>query len=101
MRCHGFGDPFVTNVVDCLPKRLLLRLLALTFAEPDDYDRIREADRLSLVGLADLAPGRPVDCVIAHADGSRERIALRHSYSASQLDWFRAGSALNSVRRAA
>lgn len=70
-------------------------LLALTFADPRDYDRIREADRLSLVGLADLAPGRAVDCVIAHADGSRERIALRHSYSRSQIDWFRCGSALN------
>ena len=70
-------------------------LLALTFSDAADYDRIREEDRLSLVGLADLAPGAPVTCVVDHADGTRETLLLRHSYSAPQLDWFRAGSALN------
>ncbi|NKB49039.1 MAG: aconitate hydratase [Alphaproteobacteria bacterium] len=70
-------------------------LLALTFADPDDYERIRADDRLSLVGLADLTPGKPVECAIEHADATRETIALTHSYTAVQLDWFRAGSALN------
>jgi aconitate hydratase len=73
-------------------------LLALTFADPADYDRIREDDRLSLVGLADLAPGASLRCVVAHADGTRETLLLRHSYSASQIAWFRAGSALNLCR---
>jgi aconitate hydratase len=72
-------------------------LLALTFADPADYERIREDDRISLLGLSDLAPGRPVSCLLRHADGTSESISLRHSYSASQLAWFRAGSALNSI----
>ena len=75
-------------------------LLALTFRTAADYDRIREGDRLSLLGLARLAPGRDVECRVEHADGSRETLALAHSYSASQLDWFRAGSALNALSRA-
>jgi aconitate hydratase len=72
-------------------------LLALTFQDPADYDRIREDDRLSLVGLAALAPGQPVRCLVRHADGTAETLRLAHSFSASQLDWFRAGSALNVV----
>ncbi|HEV3185115.1 MAG TPA: aconitate hydratase [Xanthobacteraceae bacterium] len=70
-------------------------LLALTFPKPEDYDRIREDDRLSLVGLKDLAPGKPVECRIKHADGSEETLWLNHTFSAAQLEWFRAGSALN------
>jgi aconitate hydratase len=70
-------------------------LLALTFQNPDDYERIREDDRISLVGVADLAPGRPVTCIVRHTDGSTETLALAHSFSAPQLKWFRAGSALN------
>ena len=75
-------------------------LLALTFQDDADYDRIREDDRISLVGLADLAEGRPVACRIAHADGTEETLTLRHSFSASQIEWFRAGGALNLVRGA-
>jgi aconitate hydratase len=67
----------------------------LTFQSPDDYERIREDDRISLVGLADLAPGRPVSCIVRHADDTTETLALVHSFSAPQLNWFRAGSALN------
>jgi len=70
-------------------------LLALTFTDPADYDKIRENDRLSLVGLRDLAPGKPVTCVVRHADGATETLSLRHSYGASQVEWFRRGSALN------
>ena len=73
-------------------------LLALTFSDPADYDRIREDDRLSLLGLDELSPGAPVECRIAHADGTSEAIALSHSYTAEQLAWFRAGGALNLVR---
>ena len=70
-------------------------LLALTFSDPGDYDRIREDDRISLVGLSGLSPGRPVECEIVHSDGTREMFTLNHSFSARQLKWFRAGSALN------
>ncbi|HYB72841.1 MAG TPA: aconitate hydratase [Candidatus Sulfotelmatobacter sp.] len=70
-------------------------LLALTFQNPADYDRIREDDRISLVGLAGMAPGKPVTCQVRHADGTTETLQLSHSFSASQLEWFRKGSALN------
>jgi aconitate hydratase len=70
-------------------------LLALTFQSPADYDRIREDDRLSLVGLKGMAPGKPVECRVRHADGTSETLKLNHSFSAAQLDWFRKGSALN------
>jgi aconitate hydratase len=76
-------------------------LLPLTFESAADYDRIREDDRLSLVGLADLAPGKPVECRVRHADGTVETLLLRHSCSAGQLAWFRAGGALNLVRETA
>ena len=74
-------------------------LLALTLSDPADYDRIREDDRISLVGLQDLAPGKPVECRLTHSDGSTETLHLAHSYSESQLDWFRLGSALNLFHR--
>jgi aconitate hydratase len=70
-------------------------LLALTFRGAADYEHIREDDRISLVGLAELAPGRPVECRVRHADGTSETLWLSHSFGASQLAWFRAGSALN------
>jgi aconitate hydratase len=70
-------------------------LLALTFQSPADYDRIRADDRLSLVGLEEMAPGQPVECRIRHADGTTETLKLNHTFSASQLEWFRKGSALN------
>jgi len=70
-------------------------LLALTFSDPADYDRIRAGDRIDLLGLAALAPGKAVECVAHHASGTSDALALDHSYTASQLEWFRAGSALN------
>ena len=73
-------------------------ILALTFANPDDYDKIRETDRLSIVGLANLEQGKPVQCFIHHEDGTKEEIQLKHSYNNFQIKWFRAGSALNILR---
>ncbi|HTR61699.1 MAG TPA: hypothetical protein VMH37_08350, partial [Candidatus Binataceae bacterium] len=73
-------------------------LLALTFSDPADYDHVREDDRISLVGLSGFAPGKPCECRIAHADGTRESLMLNHSFSDRQIEWFRAGSALNLVR---
>ena len=70
-------------------------LLALTFSDEADYDRIREDDRISLTGLNDIKPGQPVQCNVSHSDGTSETLELQHSYSESQLEWFRLGSALN------
>ena len=74
-------------------------LLALTFADSADYDRLRAGDRVSLTELAALAPGVPVRCRLGHVDGTDETIELEHTYSASQLEWFRAGSALNAAKK--
>ena len=74
-------------------------LLALTFSDESDYERVREDDRVSLTGLSDMAPGQPVQCTIAHSDGTSETLQLDHSYSESQLEWFRLGSALNLFHR--
>ena len=76
-------------------------LLALRFRDPADYERIREDDRLSLVELAGMAPGKPVECRVKHADGAVESLLLEHSFGPSQLEWFRAGSALNLLHRGA
>ena len=76
-------------------------LLALTFQDPAHYERIREDDRVSLVGLASLAPGKPVECRVRHTNGEVETLWLNHTFSTSQLEWFRAGSALNVVHKAA
>lgn len=70
-------------------------LLALTFPDPADYDKLREDDRISLVGLNEIVPGKPVHCIIKHADGTSETLELKHSYGDSQFEWFRVGSALN------
>jgi len=70
-------------------------MLALTFAERSDYDRIREEDRISVTGLADFAPGRRFTVTLHHMDGTSETIEASHSYNALQIEWFRAGSALN------
>ena len=70
-------------------------LLALTFRDGADYERVREDDRMSLLGLSGMAPSQPVICRMLHSDGTCEELLLDHSFSASQLEWFRAGSALN------
>lgn len=73
-------------------------LLALTFCNFADYDLILEGDRISLTGLTGMAPGKSVSGTILHRDGSTDDLMLDHSYSASQIRWFRAGSALNTLR---
>jgi aconitate hydratase A / 2-methylisocitrate dehydratase len=70
-------------------------VLALTFADPLDYSKIMEDDRISIVGLNNLKPTKSVNCILHHVDGREEEISLQHSYNESQLEWFRAGSALN------
>ncbi|HSD04202.1 MAG TPA: aconitate hydratase, partial [Nitrosopumilaceae archaeon] len=73
-------------------------ILALTFANHDDYEKIKETDRISLVELNRLEPGKPVKCFIHHENGTKEEILLNHSYNSFQIQWFRAGSALNVLR---
>jgi aconitate hydratase len=74
-------------------------MLALTFAEKADYDKIREDDIISVAGLTSFAPGKPLTLVLAHADGSRDSISVNHTYNEAQIDWFKAGSALNLIRK--
>jgi aconitate hydratase len=73
-------------------------ILALTFSDPADYDKVQETDRISITGLKGLAPGRPVTCTVTHADGTTETLQLNHTFNASQIEWFRAGSALNLMK---
>ncbi|MGQ0638635.1 MAG: aconitate hydratase [Nitrososphaerota archaeon] len=73
-------------------------ILALTFANPDDYEKIKETDRISLVELNHLEQGKPVKCYIHHEDGTKEELNLKHSYNNFQIEWFRAGSALNMLQ---
>ena len=70
-------------------------MLALTFVDKADYDRIREKDRLSVIGLKEFAPGRPLQVRVLHEDGTEETFAVQHTYNEQQIAWFRAGSALN------
>jgi aconitate hydratase len=73
-------------------------ILALTFSNPEDYEKILEDDRISLLDLNELAPGKQVRCVISHSDGKKDEILLNHSYNKSQIEWFKSGSALNVLR---
>jgi aconitate hydratase len=75
-------------------------MLALTFKNPADYDLIREDDRLSISGLKTFKSGVPLKLIIKHKDGSQNECTLNHSYNASQIKWFKAGSALNLIGRA-
>ncbi len=74
-------------------------VLALTFVNKGDYDLIEEDDRISLVGLEDLVPGQHVKGVIKHKDGSTVEIDLKHSLNDDQIEWFKDGSALNTLRK--
>ncbi len=73
-------------------------VLALTFADPSTYDAIGEDDRISIVGLGDLAPGRQVECRLHQADGTELVFRADHTMSEEHIAWFRAGSALNIIR---
>ncbi|RWS13494.1 aconitate hydratase-like protein [Dinothrombium tinctorium] len=73
-------------------------LLPLTFSDPSDYDKIQPSDKISLLDLKNLAPGKPVKCEIKHADGKTETIFLNHTMNEGQIEWFKAGSALNRMK---
>ena len=74
-------------------------MLALTFADKADYDKIQEADKIDIVGLTTFAPDKSLTLVLNHADGSKDEISVNHSYNDQQIEWFKAGGALNIIRR--
>lgn len=76
-------------------------LLPLTFANPSDYDKIQPSDKISLLNLTNLAPGKPVKAEIKHSDGKVESISLNHTMNEQQIEWFRSGSALNRMKQLA
>ncbi|MDQ8054113.1 MAG: aconitate hydratase [Pedobacter sp.] len=76
-------------------------MLALTFANKEDYDKIREDDTLDILGLTTFTPNVPLEMVLNHTDGTSETIVVNHSYNAQQIEWFKAGGALNIIRREA
>lgn len=74
-------------------------MLALTFANKEDYDKIQEDDLISIHDLAEFAPGKQLRIELDHSDGTGETIMVNHSYNESQIEWFKAGSALNLIRK--
>jgi aconitate hydratase len=74
-------------------------VLGLTFADKADYDKIKEDDTISTIDLASFAPGQPITLAVKHADGSEDSIVCNHTYNANQIAWFRAGSALNLIKK--
>jgi aconitate hydratase len=73
-------------------------MLALTFADKNDYDKVQENDTIDIIGLTSFAPNKPLTLVLNHADGSKEEISVNHTYNEQQIEWFKAGGALNIIR---
>ncbi|MDX5420107.1 MAG: aconitate hydratase [Hymenobacteraceae bacterium] len=73
-------------------------MLALTFANKADYDLIEERDTIDILGLEDFTPGKPLKVVLNHFDGSQDTFMVNHTYNEGQIEWFKAGSALNLIR---
>ncbi len=74
-------------------------MLGLTFANENDYDLIQEDDTFNFIDLVEFAPGKPLTVEVVHADGSKDTIVVNHTYNEQQIDWFKAGSALNLIRQ--
>lgn len=74
-------------------------MLAITFDNPDDYEKFQEDDKVDVIGLNELAPDQQLTVVLHHADGSKDEIKVNHTYSENQIKWFKAGSALNLIRQ--
>lgn len=73
-------------------------MLALTFDNKADYDKIKEDDTMDIIGLTEFTAGKPLTIVLNHADGSQENITVNHTYNSQQIEWFKAGGALNIIR---
>merc|ERR1719183_3285091 len=76
-------------------------MLPLTFNNKADYDLVQPDDKVSITGLETFAPGQPLRCVLSHSDGSSDTIVLDHTFNEQQIDWFKAGSALNRMKEVA
>jgi aconitate hydratase len=74
-------------------------MLALTFNDKSDYDKIQEDDSVDVIGLTSFTPGTPLTLVFHHADGSKDTVVANHTYNQQQIDWFKAGAALNIIRK--
>ncbi len=74
-------------------------MLALTFADKADYDKIQEDDNIDIIGLTSFAPNTPLTLVLNHKDGTSENITVNHTYNQQQIEWFKAGAALNIIRK--
>jgi len=74
-------------------------MLALTFANKEDYDKIQEDDTVDVIGLTSFAPNTPLTLVFTHADGTSDTIVANHTYNQQQIEWFKAGAALNIIRK--
>ena len=73
-------------------------MLALTFTDISDYDKIRQDDLINIEGFETMEPGKPLTLVLHHADGSRDSFEVNHTYNHQQIEWVQAGSALNKIR---
>jgi len=74
-------------------------MLALTFADKSDYEKIQEDDTFDIIGLTEFSPEKPLTLVANHADGTKDSITVNHSYNAQQIEWFKAGAALNIIKK--
>jgi len=75
-------------------------MLALTFANKEDYNKIKEDDSFDIIGLTSFSPDKPLTLVINHSNGSKDSITVNHTYNKNQIVWFKAGSALNAMGNA-
>jgi len=73
-------------------------MIGMTFANPADYDLIQEADTIDFMDLNSFAPNKQLTLKLTHADGTSDTIKCNHTYNAQQIDWYRAGSALNLIK---
>ena len=74
-------------------------ILPLTFNDKSDYDKVRETDRIDITGLNELSPGKNILIVLNHSDGTKDEVLAKHTFNESQIEWFRAGGALNLIRK--
>jgi aconitate hydratase len=74
-------------------------MLALTFVNKEDYDKVQEDDTIDITGVTAFTPGLPLKIILHHCDGTKDEIYANHTYNTQQIDWFKAGGALNVIRR--
>ncbi|MFZ4770620.1 MAG: aconitate hydratase, partial [Ferruginibacter sp.] len=74
-------------------------MLGLTFSDKADYEKFQEDDTIDINGLTEFSPGKPLAIVLNHKDGSADIISVNHTYNEQQIEWFKAGGALNIIRK--